>query len=197
MRWSSWFLLAALSWSTTAAAQTRINRPASHPDVEISPHLVVQWTDEPAWDSDGIGVGLHAAIPVISNGPVTTINNSLAIGFGLDWAHFDHACGPYALNATTNCAADDFWLPITVQWNFFFTDLISAFPELGLGIKHERWDGVVCRPGNNYYWCNADGSNTNVDLVLWLGVRFHLARSFALTLKLGTPSLLLGASFFL
>ena len=30
------------------------------------------------------------------DGPVTTINNSLAIGFGLDWAHFDDACGPYA-----------------------------------------------------------------------------------------------------
>jgi hypothetical protein len=97
------------------------------------------------------------------------------------------------VNGNSGCNANEFTLPIAVQWNFYFSKLISAFPELGLGIRHVSWDSaVVCGPGGR-----CTGSDTGVDLVLWLGVRFHLARSFALTLKLGTPSLLLGASFFL
>jgi hypothetical protein len=182
--------------SVSSRARADIRRPGSHPDIELSPHLVLQWADEPAWDGDGIGVGMHAAIPVIPQGPVTTINNSLAIGFGLDWAHFDDACGPWAVNPGFDCSGDDFWLPVTVQWNFFFTDLISAFPELGLAIEHERWDDIPCGPGNNWYWCG-DNDDTELELVLWLGVRFHLAQAFAITIKLGTPSLLLGVSFFL
>ena len=40
-------------------------------------------------------------------------------------------------------------------------------------------------------------NDTDVELVMWLGVRFQLQDTFALTLRLGTPSLLLGASFYL
>lgn len=190
--------------SFAAAASAQIDRPGSHLTygVELEPHLVVQWDDDPSWwGEDGIGLGLRASIPIIENGPVRTINNSLAIGFGLDWAHFDDSCGPDP-NGPFNedCSADDFWLPVVLQWNFFFSDLISAFPELGLAIEHTRWDGYWCGRGNNgnLYRCgDGDSSDTDVELVLWLGVRFHLADNFALTLRLGTPSLLLGASFFL
>ncbi len=182
------------------ASQTRaqgIKNPGAHPhyNVEVEPHLVLQWANEPVWNDEGIGVGLRASIPLIDNGPVTTINNSFAIGFGLDWAHFGDNCnGRFGPN--DDCSADDFWIPVVVQWNFFFSDLISAFPEFGLAIQHSRWDADWCDgPGNNNYYC--DGSDTDVEAVLWLGVRFHLASSFALTLRLGTPSLLFGASFLL
>lgn len=196
------FACAAVCLLAAASASAQIDRPGNHPNyaAEIEPHLVVQWDDEPWWDDDGIGLGLRATIPIVQDGPVRTINNSLGIGFGLDWAHFDDACwgpGPRP-NFTDDCSADDFWLPVVVQWNFFFSDLISAFPELGLGIQHTRWDGEWCGRGNNLYLCtDGDSSDTDVELLLWLGVRFHLADSFALTLRLGTPSLLLGASFFL
>lgn len=185
-----------------ASASAQINRPGNHPTytAEVEPHLVLQWDDEPWWDDDGIGLGLRATIPIIENGPVRTINNSLGIGFGLDWAHFDDTCwGPGGRPAVLDdCSADDFWLPLVVQWNFFFSDLISAFPELGLGIQHTRWDGDWCGRGSNLYLCGSGSrSDTDLELLLWLGVRFHLADSFAITLRLGTPSLLLGASFFL
>jgi len=188
----------ALFASTGAQAQNRIDQPHGHEhySVELQPHLVVEWNDYWGWN-DGIGVGMHAAIPVMQDGPIDTINNSLAITVGLDWAHFG-GCYWYngnvrVANRSGNCSANDFWLPIAVQWNFYFSKLISAFPELGLGIRHGTWDPAVACPAGY----NCGGSDTGVDLVLWLGVRFHLARSFALTLKLGTPSLLLGASFFL
>jgi hypothetical protein len=168
--------------------------------VELEPHLVVQWEDEPVWGGDGIGLGFRGSIPVIQNGPVKTINNSLALGFGLDWAHFGDACwGPNGTRLA-GCTANDFWIPLVVQWNFFFSDLISAFPELGLGIQHTRWDGAWCTYNGNRYVCSngsGSGSQTDVNLVFWLGIRFHLAPKFALTLRLGTPSLLLGASFLL
>jgi hypothetical protein len=192
--------LALGAFATAASAQ--IENPGKHPSygVELEPHLVVQWDDDPSWwGEDGIGLGLRASFPVLDNGPVRTINNSLAIGVGLDWAHFDDSCGPNPNGPLDDdCSADDFWLPVVVQWNFFFSDLISAFPELGIGIEHTRWDGYWCGRGNNPYRCgDGDTSDTDIELVLWLGVRFHLAENFALTLRLGTPSLLLGASFFL
>ena len=187
-------------WLGAQTAHAQIDRPRSHVrySAELEPHLVVQWDSLLPWAGDGIGMGFRGSIPVIQDGPVPSINNSLAIGFGLDWAHFGNGCyrpggpGPYY-----DCSANDFWVPVVVQWNFFFSDLISAFPELGLAIEHTRWDGAWCGGGNNRYFCGGTGSDTSVRLVLWLGVRFHLSKSFALTLRLGTPSLLLGAAFLL
>jgi hypothetical protein len=187
----------------SAAASAQIDHPGGHPHyaAEIEPRLVVQWDDEPWWDDDGIGLGIRASIPVVQDGPVRTINNSLALSFGLDWAHFDDACwgpGPRPNVISDDCSANDFWLPFVVQWNFFFSDLISAFPELGLGLEYETWDGDLCGSGRNLYVCgDGDSSDVDIELLLWLGVRFHVADSFAITLRLGTPSLTLGASFFL
>lgn len=196
------FGIALSCYAGSAAAQ--IDRPGSHVDysAELEPHLVVQWEDEPVWGGDGVGVGFRASIPVVKNGPVTTINNSLALGVGLDWAHFGDRCwgpGPRPVRLADDCSANDFWVPFVVQWNFFFSDLISAFPELGIGLQHTRWNGAWCAVNGNNVVCDngGSGSRTDVDLVFWLGVRFHLAPRFALTLRLGTPSLLLGASFLL
>ena len=194
-------VLVLCTWLGAGRAQADIGNPGNHIkySAEIEPHLVLQWSDEPTWNDEGVGLGLRASIPLMQNGPVTTINNSLAVGFGLDWAHFDDNCfGPGNNNLARDCAANDFWIPVVVQWNFFFSDVVSAFPELGIGIQHTEFDGTWCvRNGNNGFCENGGGSDTDVELVLWLGVRFHLSNAFAITLRLGTPSLLLGASFFL
>jgi hypothetical protein len=198
-RLQPWLLACALVLWAGSPALADIRSPQDHPDVEIQPHLVIQWHDEPLWDDDGIGVGVHVGIPIVSRGPITTINNSLAIGFGLDWAYFDSYCGRFALDPREDCSANDFWLPVYLQWNFYFSDLISAFPALGLAIEYETWDGVVCAGGRgpDWYWCDDDGSDLDVEPVLWLGVRFHVATALAITLQLGTPSLLLGVSVFM
>ena len=189
------FLVLMGLWSSSAAAQIR--SPGSHPryTVELEPHLVVQWANEPFWNDSGIGVGLRASIPVIESGPVTTINNSLAIGFGLDWAHFD--CGPYDA-----CDADGFFFPLVAQWNFFITKAISLFPELGLGIQYSvlDWDGRVpadCVRIQGVNVCDDDVDDIDVNLAFWFGARFALSEAIAFTLRLGTPSLLFGVSIFL
>jgi hypothetical protein len=187
----------ALFVTASASAQIRSPRSHSHYGVELEPHLVVQWADEPYWNDTGIGVGLRASIPVLQDGPISTINNSLAVGFGLDWAHFD-GCGPF----NDLCDANDFWIPLVLQWNFFLTRAISIFGELGLALQYSKldWAGDIprnCARVNGVNVCSNDVDDLDVELVLWLGARFALSDNVAFTLRLGTPSLLLGVSFFL
>jgi hypothetical protein len=195
----STLLAFVLTVLTALSAKAQIKSPGAHLryGAEIDAHLVVQWDHEPRWHDEGIGLGVHFAIPLVDNGPITTINNSLAIAFGLDWAHFGDSCELRGFESYDDCSANDFWVPVVAQWNFYFSKTISAFPELGLGIQHSRWDAGYCRRGGDYFRCDDGGSDTDVELVMWLGVRFHLQDSFALTLRLGTPSLLLGAAFYL
>ena len=66
--------------------QTQVKQPGAHPiyAVELEPHLLVQHSHDWHGDDEGIGIGIRASIPIIDNGPIRTINNSLAIGFGLE-----------------------------------------------------------------------------------------------------------------
>ncbi len=189
----------ALTLLAASSASAQIRNPRSHPHygVELEPHLVVQWSDEPYWDDTGVGIGLRASIPVIPDGPIHSINNSLAIGFGLDWAHFD-GCGPW----NDVCDANDFWIPLVVQWNFFVTKNISLFGELGLALQYSvlEWEGPIpsnCARVNGVNICNDDVDDLDVELVLWFGARFIVSDNVALTIRLGSPSLLFGVSFFL
>ena len=182
-------LLAAQLLATPAQAQ--IDRPGAHEryGLEVSPHLVIQWHDEPPWDDDaGLGAGVHVSVPLLDNGPVTTINNSLAITFGLDAGFFDDACP----NFSNDCDGFDLWFPVAAQWNFYFASEFSMFMELGLGFEDESDGDWECAGGR----CDTD-SDLDVELVLWVGARYHIYKSVALRLQLGSPSVLLGASFFM
>lgn len=187
------FLFAlTMTFLVAAGASAQIRSPGAHVrySAEVEPHLVLQHSDD-----DGIGVGIRASFPVLDNGPIRTINNSLALGLGFDWSHWDDQCGNWA-----ECDGNDFWIPLVVQWNFFFTDFISAFPELGIAIEYESWDGdwegFCGGPGRR--WCDDDGDgDLDIELVLWLGVRLHVTEEVAITIRLGVPSVLIGASFFL
>jgi hypothetical protein len=178
------------------SANAQIKEPGAHPKytVELEPHLVVQWEYTDWEDSDGIGVGGRVSIPVVDNGPITTINNSLAVGFGVDWAHFDGGCR-VAINGIVyaggyNCDANHFWFPVVAQWNFFFTPVVSAFAELGLAVQHAGFDAGC---GNGA----CSDSYTRVRPVFLVGPRFILSDSFAITLRIGVPYLTIGGSFLL
>ena len=193
--------LAALAW-TSGTAFAQIKQPGAHPhyEAEVEPHLFLQWDNAGWWDDEGIGVGVRVTIPLVHNGPIDSINNNMGVGFGFDWAHFDDVCyvgfDPRGVRwapgwACSGGSMNDFWLPVVFQWSFFFSDLISAFFEPGLALEHTRWDGAICDSG----FCSYDESNTGIEFVLWIGVRFHLSESFALVLRLGTPSLDFGPAF--
>ena len=187
-------LLALSSLLTLLAslpAEAQIRNSGTHPyyGVELEPHALWQWTgDEWAWE-DGIGFGLRVSIPILENGPVKTLNNNLAVTFGFDWAHFDGDC--VAGGRGVDCDESDTWVPVAAQWNFFITDVVSLFPEVGLGFRNAVRDTDFCDSAA------CDDEDLEVHFALWFGARFRIAAPIALVLRLGTPSMSFGVSFLL
>src|SRR5216683_8083209 len=64
------------------AEQAIIKQPGEHPHYffEAEPHVLLGWRDF----RDGPGLGFRGTIPIVFNGFVSSINNSVGIGFGFD-----------------------------------------------------------------------------------------------------------------
>jgi hypothetical protein len=198
----------ALGIAGPARADDTIKRPGDHPHytVEIEPHALLGWAAQ--WYGTGLGLGGRVSINLTHDGFVKTINNSVAIGFGLDWVHYS-ASGCYGVpNAPGNCYGYGYWpsadflqFPIVMQWNFYVAQRWSVFGEPGLYIYH-----AIYNVPN--YPCNGPGlppcgyygyypSDTGVGPAFWVGGRFYFSDSVSLTMRLGWPDLLtVGVSFF-
>jgi hypothetical protein len=182
-------LAVGVSWADPAAAQ--IKQPGAHPryTVELEPHLMVQHSDNWIAEDEGFGPGLRLSIPLMHNGPIPSINNSLGIGFGLDVAFFDDC----RRVRDDDCDARMLWFPVVAQWNFFFTKVVSVFGEAGLGIVHRSADferGCL----------SDDCDDTDLDLfqpLFFGGGRFLFSDSVGLVVRLGTPYVSVGATFLL
>jgi hypothetical protein len=181
---------------STASVHSTLRRPRAHPyyGVELEGHLQLQWNSVPTHSDAGPGLGFRASIPVIQQGPISSINNNLAVSFGIDWAHF-WGCRP-----GPDCGANDVWFPIVMQWNFFVTPAWSFFPEVGLAIHHSFWSyddygprGPGCGPGPRDF-CAYSDQRTAVAFASWLGARWSPSDMFSLVLRLGVPSLTAGMS---
>jgi hypothetical protein len=156
----------------TAQAETIIGQPGNHPrySVELEPHVLLGWADIGTSDpfprgvnlsnNAGFGPGLRLSIPLVDNGFVKTINNDVALGFGVDWAHYGSS------------GANVLWFPIVMQWNFHITDVITVFGEPGAAFRY------VSVQGNREL--HADG-------VLQLGAKFMFSRYMGFTLRIGYP----------
>jgi hypothetical protein len=178
-------LLTALTVvATPARADDTIKRPGDHPvyDVEIEPHLLLGWD---AFAQGGYGLGARFSIPIVRNGFVPTINNSVAISFGVDWVHYDW-CWFHAA-----CSANYLEFPVAMQWNFYVAQHWSVFGEPGLVIYHGFIEdcpfGGMCPPGP---------SVTGVEPALYIGGRYHFNDAVSLTMRIGFPSFSFGVSFF-
>jgi hypothetical protein len=197
--------LAALATLTTAAARAEgiIKHPGDHPDygVELEPHGLLEW-DNYWWGGTGFGLGMHAVIPFLDNGPVSTINNNMGIGFGLDWGHFsDNGCGwAYrgfrgALPLGCDVTANSLLFPVYVQWNFFFTKVVSVFGEAGFGIYHD-WVSYA-PPGGCPFAYGCSDSRTGAFPYFEGGGRFLFGDSVGLLVRIGYPMLTVGVSILL
>src|SRR5262245_26098445 len=99
-----------LTLTAEAGAVNTIKTPGLHPNYvfEAEPHFVVGY-DVPGPKGSGgfnkgFGPGFRGTIELVDNGFVKTINNTVGIGFGVDWlSPFDH---------------NVFWVPVVMQWNF-------------------------------------------------------------------------------
>lgn len=172
-------------------AEAQIKRPGAHPrySLELEPHLLVQHDDDWLADDEGIGPGVRLSIPFLDNGPIPTINNNMAIGFGVDWAFYNQ-CRRFDED---DCDVNMLWFPVVVQWNFFFTPVVSVFGEVGGGIVYRSADRDVGCLGNN---CD----ETDLDLfrpLFFGGGRFLFSETVGLVVRLGTPYVSIGATFLL
>lgn len=182
--------------------QTTIRQPGERVKYafELEPHVAFGVFDPPGRPiGSGIGLGLRAAIPIVENGFVPTINNSIAISFGLDWLYYDGSAltvGRCARRAPSGGATVEtcvdvegpiggsshyVYIPTAMQWNFWLSDTFSAFGEPGTTLYYEK--GRFEERGH-----------LGIRPLLQVGGRWHFARRAMLTLRLGYPTQSLGVS---
>ncbi len=113
------------------------------------------------------------------------VPDNLALTLGGDILRYDNCYfGTY-------CGADYLLIPVAAQWNIFVARRVSIFGEGG-AFLYEGWFttcGPLDGPG-----CSAP-SNFGVLPTFAVGLRIHVGRSTALTLRLGYPTSTLGLSF--
>lgn len=147
-----------------SADQLVIKFPGQHPDYvfEAEPHALIT-----PFHGFFPGLGFRGSIELVDNGFVSSINNTVAISFGVDWAD------------------KGVWIPVAMQWNFWLSRNWSVFGEPGVAFHVGK--GIDGRgPNRGLGW-----------LALWVGGRFHFTDTIALTLRLGRPTLSVGVSFLL
>jgi hypothetical protein len=194
----------ALVFLVAPRADAQIKQPGSHGSysVELEPHLLLLWRDHSRdyWDDgSGYGLGMRASIPIVDNGFISSINNSVAIGFGLDWGRYSHQC--WLKNDRDwkgDCSNDEVLIPVVMQWNFYLTRAFSLFGEPGLAVRHSRWSwpNGYCDGPNGAVPCDYSDSDTDVEPVLFVGGRVG-NDDVSFTFRLGWPYASVGASFFL
>jgi hypothetical protein len=191
--------LAALGSATLvaepASAQSTIKQPGNRPQYvfEAEPHLNLGLFDPPGLGAGtGWGAGFRGTIEIVKNGFISKINNSVGIGFGLDYLRYDGWHGPRGQcerfangpAGTKVCVevrdhVSYFYLPVVLQWNFWL---------------HRKWS-VFGEPGVAFYF--DDGHFDFTPFVLYAGGRYHFNDRIALTMRIGYPSFSLGVSFLL
>jgi hypothetical protein len=197
-------VLSALGFARSAVADDTIKHPGDHPHytVELEPHGLVGWAAQ--WAGFGFGLGGRVSINLTHDGFIPTINNSVAIGLGLDWVHYAAQGCVYSVNVGycvygvgAYVAADFFQFPVVMQWNFYVAKRWSVFGEPGLYIWHASYSNPYSCGGPGLPPCPAYGNDTGVGPAFYAGGRFHFSDSASLTMRIGYPDFLtIGVSFF-
>lgn len=183
----------ALGFSHDAQAQSTIKSEGDHPPdaFELEPHLLFSPFDAPDFPSNGgYGIGARATFEIAPDGFIPRINDSVGIGVGLDWMHYDGVSGRAFCNREVNVdgvgvcvettahgGSNYLFVPIVMQWNFWLHRRWSVFGEPGLAVTHWSEGGFGVEP------------------VFSAGGRFHISDNIALTARLGYPAFSLGVSF--
>lgn len=191
-------LLAAFVVPANALAQSTIKRPGDRPAYvfEAEPHLLFAPFDAPGFgESPGYGAGFRGTIELSSDGFIPKLNDSVGLGFGLDWIHYDEVdrprgrCTRYApAPEVPVCVEVDgggydqnyFYVPVVMQWNFWLHRDWSVFGEPGVALYLHDEGEVDFQP-----------------FVFYAGGRYHLSDVVTITMRLGYPSFSAGVSFLL
>jgi hypothetical protein len=191
------FMVGSWCSSKSAWAQSTIKQPGARTDyvVEAEPHLNAGVFDPPGFGGGtGWGVGVRGTVQLVKNGFIPKLNNSVGIGFGLDYLRYDGwqgprgACqqftpGPAGVPICVRTSSIDhvnyFYVPVVMQWNFWLHKKWSVFGEPGLALYVQ------------------DGRFEFTPFVLYVGGRYQLTDRITLTMRIGYPTFSIGASFLL
>lgn len=133
--------------------------------LELEPHLLVG-VGGPFGTKPVLGPGVRLSIPILHDGFLKKVNDSVAIGVGADF-------GMGGKDSTVIA------IPVVLQWNFWLSTHWSVFGEPGLGFgTGEGKHGKDFHP------------------VLSGGGRYHFSEAIALTLRAGFPGFSAGLSIF-
>ena len=182
------FVPLVVAASREARADDTIKRPGDHPNYtfEIEPHAVIGWDD--IYATGGFGAGVRVSIPLVQNGFIPTINNSVAITFGAELIRYD------ACYYSGFCGAWYLEFPVAMQWNFFVAQRWSVFGELGLFVSKGFFDGCSNITAN--LGCS-NPSEFGLRPALYVGGRYHVNDRIAVTMRIWRyPTVSVGASFF-
>lgn len=123
----------------------------------------------------GAAAGARFSIPIMDNGFVRSINNAVYINFGGDFYWVRHG----------KDYAPAVGIPVTLNWEFYFSRRWSAFAELGVNVYLHpnlfRGHGWDWSPG---HW-----------IIGAIGGRLHFNDHIALVLRLGNPYSAFGVTF--
>lgn len=124
-------LALAFAAPSALADQSRIKQPGAHPDYhfEAEPHFMFGVDPPGPTAGRGFGPGFRGTIELVDNGFISSINNTVGLGFGFDWIAFSKK-------------ATSVWVPIVMQWNFWLSDNWSVFGEPGFGFYLGNATGV-------------------------------------------------------
>jgi hypothetical protein len=168
-------LVAAIQLSTgvcTAQSRNLIERPRAHTPYtfELEPHVGVG-----GYHSIFGGPGIRGSFPIVDPGFIKSLNNSVAIGSGLDF--YFNGNRTHTHDGTTHAHSSDLVVPLVMQWNFWFTREWSAFGEPGALLSISP--------------------HLEARLQLVVGGRYQINDLVTLTARLGIPIASFGVSFFL
>jgi hypothetical protein len=181
--------------SSGALAQSTIRAHGARPSygAELEPHLIATPFSPPGIGSgEGLGLGVRGTFEILSQGFIPSVNDSVGIGIGLDWIHYDDSdvdingvCrraeqAPNGIPVCVEVAGDTdyLWIPVVMQWNFWLHKRWSVFGEPGIALRLDDMDELGVSP-----------------FVLFAGGRYHVSDTFTLTMRLGYPAFSFGGSF--
>lgn len=120
----------------------------------------------------GVGGGGRVEFPLARNGIIEGVDDELALSVGAE-LYFFYAPGAVGIGVFPMLA---------LQWNFYLSNVVSIFPELGLAF--------LFGPSRDRYW------GAFIAPYLGLGLRLHFTARNAVLFRVGWPAgLQIGITF--
>lgn len=129
---------------------------------------------------EGIGAGIRGEFVVLPSGALPNVNDDISFTAGGDAILFfdDDGHDHGRFDSHDHDGGLGIWAAAAVQWNFYLSQQWSVFPELGMWLQFGR-DGR-----------HDHDDAFDMDLLVGLGVRYHLGGRSAILFRIEHPGLL-------